>query len=140
MKIQQQITTNLEPIEIESSLKYKCPCGIDHWAYLREVCEEGFFIVCFCKNKLYPKTVRSVDMNYTHNAPHQHKQTKDNISNSKLEDVDTPVPSDIMEKCCVSMEKLGFTKKEAAERLNKAHKKNPTLTDKELIKLALLEN
>lgn len=135
MNLHQTTTNNIQPIEIEASLKYRCSCGIDHWAYLREVSVEGFFIVCYCNNRLYPKTIRSISIDYleTKLPPQQP------IQSLKSAPIDTDIPNDILDRCCRSMSKLGFTIKEAKESLAKAYIKQTYTNDKELIKLALLE-
>lgn len=135
MKLHQTTTNNIQPIEIEASLKYRCSCGIDHWAYLREVSVEGFFIVCYCNNRLYPKTIGSINIDYLEaKLPQQNP-----VVFSEPATIDTEVPKDILDRCSESMSKLGFTIKEAKESLVKAYNKQAYINDKELIKLALSE-
>lgn len=138
MILNQQPTTDLLPLEIDASFKYRCSCGIDHWVYLREATAEGFFIVCFCNNKLYPKAIKLVNIIYQESS--DKKESKKIISEqNKNEALDESVKSDIIDRCSQSMTSFGLTIKEAKEYLIKALNKSKYTNDITLIKTALLE-
>lgn len=122
----------IEPLEVDCSFKYKCyNCGANHWLYLREANAEGFFVVCFCNEKLYVKQIKRVEIIFE--QQNEFDNSKKQINNKKN------VSNRQIKKCIDSIKKLGYTLEEAKKKINLAINKNPNANDIDLIKLALLE-
>lgn len=103
-----------KPIEIDVSLKYKCPnnnCGFDHWIFLREAKTKNFKIVCECGTIFKPKRIKTIEVVYA--TTESVKKTMDSVENS---DTNSAVPECVVRaiKMIVS---LGYDKQDAQKHV-----------------------
>jgi hypothetical protein len=107
-------TKSQKPIEIDVSLKYKCPnndCGFDHWLFLRQAKTKNFKIVCECGTIFKPKRIKTIEVVYA--TTESVKKTIDSVESS---DTISVVPECVVRaiKMIVS---LGYDKEDAQKHV-----------------------
>tara|TARA_B100001778_G_C18125212_1_gene422462 strand:- start:149 stop:532 length:384 start_codon:yes stop_codon:yes gene_type:complete len=108
----------------EISFNYICDeCGANHLAYLREVKIEGFRIVCYCDNIIYPEIVSDIKIIYK-------KSTEAQTEKNDLS-------SEIIEQCIKTMLPLGYDPVEAQNMICQAFAEINSDDCSELIKYSL---
>jgi hypothetical protein len=120
----------LSPIDIDSSLKYRCTnidCSQEHWISLREAKTKNFKIVCFCGSILIPKQIKKIKVVY--------KTIKQNPSLKK----NKSIPQDILDKCVKVLVAYGFTSKESEDLIKQVYIQHQT-DDSFFIIKQVLEN
>ncbi len=103
-----------KPIEVDVSLKYKCPnndCGFDHWLFIRQAKTKNFKIVCECGTVFKPKRIKTIEVVYA--TTESVKKNIDSIDNC---DIVGGVPKCIIRAIKI-MISLGYDEKDAKENV-----------------------
>ena len=116
----------LKPIEIQASLKYRCPnknCGYYHWLFLKEVQTKNFKVVCECGTVFKTKRIKILKTVYNKN-----KKINKPLDENRISDkVDGSV----------IMTNLGYTRKESSKHINEAYLQSNTEDVSFLVKKAI---
>lgn len=123
-----------KPIELDVSLKYKCPnidCNINHWLFLREAKTKNFKVVCDCGTSFKPKRIKNIKVIYS-----KPKSTKNKIDNTvSCDRVKNSDP--IVVRAISIMKSLGYSDKESELCINAAYDTAKYSDPKTLVKAAI---
>ena len=127
---------NLEPVEADINLKYKCPsCGSEHWLSYKETKIQDFKVFCeICENILTPKPVKSITVNF---IEQQQKQQEQKQQQKKEEAKQTENDLDFISEAENVLIGFGFTKREAKEMIALEYKKTGEKNPAKLVKFSL---
>jgi hypothetical protein len=143
MKIKKK---NLKPIDIDASLKYRCPetdCGRDHWLSLKETQTKNFKVVCYCGNIFKPQRIKNIKIFYVQKQENKQQLSMDDIKNvdpqseNKIQSLTPTISDRLISLCSKTFMDYGFTKKEAEELLRQSYILYPTENALELINYTL---
>ncbi|HUU87218.1 MAG TPA: hypothetical protein VMX17_05645 [Candidatus Glassbacteria bacterium] len=128
--------TNLEPVEADIHLKYKCPsCGSENWLSYKETKIQDFKVFCeICENILTPKPVKSITVNF---IEQQQKQQEQKQQQKKEEAKQTENDLDFISEAENVLIGFGFTKREAKEMIALEYKKTGEKNPAKLVKFSL---
>lgn len=97
---------NIDPSEVDSSLKYICPnCSNIHWISLREAKTKNFKIVCECDSIIIPKQIKKIK------AIFPKKNIKNKKESAKIVIPPVPkqdIPTDILNQCIETLNNFGY--------------------------------
>lgn len=111
-------TNNQKPIEVDVSLKYKCPnndCGFDHWLFLRQAKTKNFKIVCECGTIFKPKRIKTIEVVYA--TPRSVKKNLEPVENSDT----TSVVPECITRAIKMIVSLGYDKDDAQKHVMLIH-------------------
>jgi Holliday junction resolvasome RuvABC DNA-binding subunit len=123
----------LKPIEIQASLRYRCPnedCGYDHWLFLKEVQTKNFKVVCECGTVFKTKRIKILQTIYD-------KKQKIKKQMDEIKSVDTMDGSSIVSRAINIMINLGYTRKESSKYIKEEYLKSDTNDVSFLVKKAI---
>lgn len=134
---------NLEPVEADINLKYKCPsCGSEHWLSHKETKIHDFKVFCeICENILTPKPVKSITVNFIEQQQKQQEnkqqQRKEEQKEEEEEEKQTVSDLDFISEAENALIGFGFTKREAKEMIALEYKKTGEKNPAKLVKFSL---
>lgn len=136
---------NQKPIEVDSSLRYRCPkpdCGKDHWLSLKETQTKNFKVVCYCGEVFRPQRIKKIKIVYykpSYSPQKQETQISESIEEPKnsIPDLAPKISDRLLELCSRTFMNYGFTKKEADDLLRQSYILHPTENAFELVNYTL---
>lgn len=107
-------------------LQYTCKCGNQYWISTKENMTDGFKIVCaYCDNIIIPQKIANIKVHY------------EQLSKSKKSDK-KPVPK-MINSAAITLEDLGFDKKEAMDLCLDFYNRYQPKTTSDLVKKIMFD-